>query len=89
MTDGAAPRLKPEVRGWLRHLWRKAMTRDDWSRWVEDVFRKRYMGFDGRGNLRWVALYYDPILDDSRGSSSSGAPGQPVRAFMGACPRGR
>ena len=32
MADGAAPRLKPEVRGWLRHLWRKAMTRDDWSR---------------------------------------------------------
>ena len=29
---GAAPRLKPEVRGWVRHLWRKAMTPDDWSR---------------------------------------------------------
>ena len=27
-----APRLKPEVRGWLRHLWRKAITPDDWSR---------------------------------------------------------
>ena len=26
MADRAAPRLKPEVRGWLRHLWRKAMT---------------------------------------------------------------
>ena len=32
MTDRIAPRLKPEVRGWIRHLWRKAMTPDDWSR---------------------------------------------------------
>jgi hypothetical protein len=32
MAAGNAPRLKPEVRGWLRHLWRKALTPDDWSR---------------------------------------------------------
>ncbi len=32
MAEDNAPRLKPEVRGWLRHLWRKAMTPDDWSR---------------------------------------------------------
>ena len=24
-------RLSPKARGWLRHLWRKAMTPDDWS----------------------------------------------------------
>jgi hypothetical protein len=32
MTAGTPPRLNPEVRGWLRHLWRKATTEDDWSR---------------------------------------------------------
>ena len=32
MADTNAPRLKPEVRGFLRHIWRKAMTPDDWSR---------------------------------------------------------
>jgi len=32
MPEGPAPRLSPEVRGWLRHLWRKATTPDDWSR---------------------------------------------------------
>jgi hypothetical protein len=32
MAVDAARRVKPEVRGWLRHLWRKAMTPDDWSR---------------------------------------------------------
>ena len=32
MAAGTAPRLNPEVRGWLRHLWRKATTDDDWSR---------------------------------------------------------
>ncbi len=34
MTVNAATAvgLKPEVRGWLRHIWRKATTDDDWSR---------------------------------------------------------
>ena len=31
---------------------------------VESVKKeKKYMGFDGRGRLKWVALYYDPLLD--------------------------
>lgn len=38
-----------------------------YDRWVEDMFKKKYMGFDGRGNLRWVALYYDPLLDRVHG----------------------
>ena len=38
-----------------------------YDRWVEDMFKKKYMGFDGRGNLKWVALYYDPILDRVHG----------------------
>jgi hypothetical protein len=38
-----------------------------YDRWVEDAFRKKYMGFDGRGNLKWVALYYDSILDRVHG----------------------
>ena len=31
-TAPTATGLKPEVRGWLRHIWRKATTEDDWSR---------------------------------------------------------
>jgi hypothetical protein len=40
-----------------------------YERWVEDMFKKRYMGFDARGNLRWVALYYDSILDRVHGNN--------------------
>jgi hypothetical protein len=38
-----------------------------YGRWVEDMFKKKYMGFDGRGNLKWVGLYYDSILDRVHG----------------------
>ncbi len=38
-----------------------------YDRWVEDMFKKKYMGFDARGNLKWVALYYDSILDRVHG----------------------
>ena len=31
MSGVHTPSLNPEVRGWLRHLWRKATTADDWS----------------------------------------------------------
>jgi hypothetical protein len=46
-------------------------TKQHWvyDRWVEDMFKKKYMGFDARGNLKWVALYYDPILDRVHGQS--------------------
>ena len=40
-----------------------------YDRWVEDMFKKKYMGFDARGNLKWVGLYYDPILDRVQGQS--------------------
>jgi hypothetical protein len=33
------------------------------------MFKKKYMGFDARGNLQWVGLYYDPILDRVHGRS--------------------
>jgi hypothetical protein len=40
-----------------------------YERWVEDMFKKKYLGFDARGKLKWVALYYDPILDRVHGSN--------------------
>lgn len=44
-------------------------TRTHWvhDRWVEEAFKKKFMGFDQRGRLQWVALYYDPILDRVHG----------------------
>ena len=44
-------------------------TRTHWvyDRWVEEAFKKKYMGFDQRGRLKWVALYYDPLLDRVHG----------------------
>lgn len=42
-------------------------THSIYNEWVEDTFRKRYVGFDGRGNLKWVALYHDPLLDRTHG----------------------
>lgn len=38
-----------------------------YDRWVEEAFKKKYLGFDGRGRLKWVALYYDPLLDRVHG----------------------
>lgn len=38
-----------------------------YDRWVEEAFKKKYMGFDQRGRLKWVALYYDPLLDRVHG----------------------
>lgn len=35
--------------------------------WVRDYLRKKYLGFDAGGNLRWVGLYYDPLLDRVHG----------------------
>ena len=32
MTSPPSHLLNERVRGWLRHLWRKSMTPDDWSR---------------------------------------------------------
>ncbi len=34
-----------------------------YDQWLEDFLRRRYMGFDAGGNLKWVGLYYDPLLD--------------------------
>lgn len=33
------------------------------QQWSEDFLRKKYMGFDARGNLKWIAMYYDQLLD--------------------------
>jgi len=38
-----------------------------YDQWVEDFLRKKYMGFDASGNLRWVGLYYDPLIDRVHG----------------------
>lgn len=53
MADAIAPRLKPEVRGWVRHLWRKAMTPDDWSR-------------SGQPNAWWDDKSLAPMLSFAR-----------------------
>jgi hypothetical protein len=44
-------------------------TRTHWvyDRWVEESFKKKFMGFDQRGRLKWVAFYYDPLLDRVHG----------------------
>ena len=39
-----------------------------YDRWVEDRLNKKYIGRDPRGNLKWVALYYDPLLDRVHGN---------------------
>ena len=40
------------------------------DRWVEDFLTKKCMGFDPRGNLKWVGLYYDPLIDYVQGRSA-------------------
>lgn len=39
-----------------------------YDRWVEDRMTKKYIGRDPRGNLKWVALYYDPLIDRVHGN---------------------
>ncbi len=34
-----------------------------YGQWVEDFLQKKYLGFDAGGDLRWVGMYYDPLLD--------------------------
>jgi hypothetical protein len=38
-----------------------------YDRWVEDRLNRKYIGRDPRGNLKWVAMYYDPLLDRVHG----------------------
>jgi hypothetical protein len=40
------------------------------DRWAEDFLKKRCMGVDRRGHLKWVGLYYDPQLDYVHGQSA-------------------
>jgi hypothetical protein len=40
------------------------------DRWIEDFLTKKCMGFDRRGNLKWVGLYYDPQIDYVQGRSA-------------------
>jgi hypothetical protein len=40
------------------------------DRWIEDFPKKKCMGFDPRGNLKWVGLYYDPLIDHVQGRSA-------------------
>jgi linalool dehydratase/isomerase-like protein len=46
-------------------------TRTHWvyERWVEETFKKKFLGFDSRSRLKWVAMYYDPVLDRIHGSA--------------------
>ncbi len=41
------------------------------DRWVEDFLTKKCMGFDPRGNLKWVGIYYDPLIDYVHGRSAA------------------
>ena len=40
------------------------------DRWIEDFLTKKCMGFDRKGNLKWVGLYYDPLIDYVHGRSA-------------------
>jgi hypothetical protein len=40
------------------------------DRWTEDFLKKKCIGFDRRGNLKWVGLYYDPLIDFVQGQSA-------------------
>ena len=40
------------------------------DRWIEDFLKKTCMGFDRRGNLKWVGLYYDPQIDYVHGRNA-------------------
>lgn len=42
------------------------------DRWVEDFLTKKCMGFDPRGNLKWVGLYYDPLINHVHGRNPVG-----------------
>ena len=44
-----------------------------YDQWVEDFLTKKYMGFRSGGDLAWIGLYYDPILDRVHGGSRAGA----------------
>ncbi len=50
---GEAVRLTEQTRGWLRHLWRKATTQDDWSR-------------DGEPHPWWDRYSLEPMLSFPR-----------------------
>jgi len=34
-----------------------------YDEWLENTFKKRFLKFDSRGNLKSVGLYHDPLLD--------------------------
>ncbi len=34
-----------------------------YDQWLENTFKKRFLEFDSRGNLRSVGLYHDPLLE--------------------------
>ena len=40
------------------------------DRWIEDFLKPKCMGFDKRGNLKWVGLYYDPMIDYVHGRNA-------------------
>jgi len=40
------------------------------GRWIEDFLTRKCMGFDPRGNLKWVGLYYDPLIDHVHGRNA-------------------
>jgi hypothetical protein len=40
------------------------------DRWIDDFLTKKCMGYDRRGNLKWVGFYYDPLIDHVHGRSA-------------------
>ena len=40
------------------------------DRWTEEFLTKKCMGYDSRGRLKWVGLYYDPLIDFVQGQSA-------------------
>ena len=44
-----------------------------YDEWLENIFQKRFLSFDGRGNLKSVAFYHDPQLNRThRGPRAGG-----------------
>ena len=40
--------------------------------WLESTFKKRFLKFDSRGNLKSVGLYHDPLLDRTHSGPRAG-----------------
>ncbi len=43
-----------------------------YDEWLESTFKKRFLTYDARGNLKSVAMYHDPVLDRTFGGPPAG-----------------